>query len=407
MTKRPKGREYRGLYARGEVIWISYTDGGKRTLISAGTDDWDRAAKRRDDAIHGKHRSMTFADATRKALADMAACGVAETTSSDRIRLLRDEGRIIEHLGSLTLDQVDVAALRRWHDAAISQRGRSFKTGANQIDAIEMVLRWARGRGHLARGCKPVQELREDLLYARRTKSAHAKQDEARRYAKDAVLTPEEVGRLVAAAQEESLEATVITMLAVECGLRLGEIVGLKWGDIEWGAHHSDPCRRLILRHTRSRGDKTSPLKSGFQREPHISTRLQHALRKLKRSRFEPGAEADVVQQKYSRLYTHTMRRVLERAGLPKRTFQNMRATASTLLKQWGVAEEYVRYAIGHEDKAVAAKHYDALDFSKYKTAEQLNPEVETPMDLFARLCVPTADCYKIATDTKRILKSS
>jgi hypothetical protein len=58
-------------------------------------------------------------------------------------------------------------------------------------------------------------------------------------------------------------------------------------------------------------------------------------------------------------------------------------------LKQWGVAPAYVRQAIGHADEAVADAHYNKLNFTKYIPPEPIDGERETPMDLFARLCVP------------------
>jgi hypothetical protein len=83
------------------------------------------------------------------------------------------------------------------------------------------------------------------------------------------------------------------------------------------------------------------------------------------------------------------LRGACKRAGLPKRTFQNLRATASSLLMEWLKDPVYVRWAIGHADESVASTHYNKLDFTKYKSAECFDPETETPMDLFARLCVP------------------
>jgi hypothetical protein len=60
------------------------------------------------------------------------------------------------------------------------------------------------------------------------------------------------------------------------------------------------------------------------------------------------------VKASYWDLSKLVLRRVLRSAGLPHRTFQNLRATCSSLLKQWGVAPEYVRAVIGHETDAVA-----------------------------------------------------
>jgi len=116
-----------------------------------------------------------------------------------------------------------------------------------------------------------------------------------------------------------------------------------------------------------------------------MSRRLWRALRELYSARWEPGPEQRILERHYFDLDKLTLRRVLKRAGLPHRTFQNLRATCSSLLKQWGVAPEYVRAAIGHENDAVAREHYDRLDFTTYRPPEVLL-DGETPMDLFERL---------------------
>ena len=118
----------------------------------------------------------------------------------------------------------------------------------------------------------------------------------------------------------------------------------------------------------------------------HLSRRLCRALDSLYKSRWEPSPDARIVKRNYSDLDKLTLRRALKGAGLPSRTLQNLRATASSLLKSWGVAPEYVRTVIGHESQTVADAHYDRLDFTAYRQPEPLHPG-ENPMDLFARLC--------------------
>ena len=396
MRKKPKSREYRNLWLRGNVIQIELIDeNGKRHCKSAKTDDWDTAARRRDKwerELLGQlpeDVSMTFAQAAREALAYMEKRRGAATTGQDRNLLLKDGGRIMRYIGLLPLKNIDVSVLRHWHDTEIVNRDRSFKTGDNHLDAIEMVLRWARGHGHLSRKHKPVTELRDDLRPELRYKNVKAKKDENRRLAKKNTLNPEEVGRLVQAAEEEGTEPPVIVLLAVESGLRRGEIKGLLWGDVAWGEDEHDPTRRLVLRHNRPRGLPQDVLKSGLQREPHISSRLEFSLRSLYRARFQPGPNSEVVKENYWSLEERVLRRVCERAGLPKRTFQNLRATASSLLTEWTKDPVYVRHVIGHADEGVATAHYNKLDLTRYKPAEPLDPETENPMDLFARLCVP------------------
>ncbi len=395
----PRRRERRNLVKRGSVWYFERVIGGRRFRRSLETGNLEEARARRDalerelSTARYSREAPTFAVAAADALADMKArrevgaeTGYAATTASDRRRALRKDGPIVRRIGHLRLDTIDAAVLQRWHDAEIVQRGRSFKTGDNLLDAIEQVFRFARSRGYLDRGHKPVAELREQLRAERRTKRSRAARDGKRRLAREGVLTPEEVGRLTAAARAHGIEAEIVVLLAVECGLRRGEIAGLRWGDVAFGAGDDDPTRAIEVREARARGEAPEAPKSGRVRRPHLSRRLARRLRALHRSRWEPGPAERIVQARYFDLDKSLLRVVLKRAGLPHRTLQNLRATCSSLLKQWGVAPEYVRTAIGHETDAVAREHYDRLDFTTYRAPEPLAPG-DTPMDLFARLC--------------------
>lgn len=110
-------------------------------------------------------------------------------------------------------------------------RGRAagpvVQEGNNLLDAIEQVFRFPRSRGDVDRRHKFVSALREELRAERRTKRSRATGDRRRRLAREGVLTPDEVGRLTAAAKAEGAEAEVVDLLAVECGLRRGEISAL------------------------------------------------------------------------------------------------------------------------------------------------------------------------------------
>ena len=394
-------RERRNLVKRGSVWYFERVVGGRRFRQSLETGSLEVARERRD-ALEREICSRrftaaqppTFAVAAKETLDAMKArreagaeSAYSASTARDRKYALAKEGPILSRLGHLRLDTIDAAKLYRWHEDEIVARGRSFKTGENLLAAIEQVFTFARARGYVDRRHKPVSEVREALRGERHTKRARAAKDSRRRLAREGVLTPDEVGRLTAAARTESAEAEIVVLLALECGLRRGEIAGLRWGDVAFGAGEDDPTRGIEVRQTRARGEEAEAPKSGRARRPHLSRRLWRALHALHHSRWEPGPGALVVQMHYFDLDKSHLRRVLKRAGLAHRTLQNLRATCSSLLKQWGVAPEYVRAAIGHESEAVAREHYDRLDFTTYRAPEVLQPG-ETPMDLFARLCV-------------------
>ena len=61
MRKKPKGRKYRNLYARGDVIWFEKLVRGRRTRRSCKTGDWDMAAAVREEweRQSGASRSLT------------------------------------------------------------------------------------------------------------------------------------------------------------------------------------------------------------------------------------------------------------------------------------------------------------------------------------------------------------
>ncbi len=399
----PRRRNRRNLVKRGSVWYFEKIVDGHRYRRSLETANLDEAIARRDTVERElalkrftRQRCPTFSQVAREALRDMDACrdagvetGYAATTARDRHNALKDSGPVLPSLGHLRLDQIDAPVLRRWHDAEVIRSDRSLKTGSNLLDAIEQVLRFARARGYIDRKHNPVSELREQVRAERRTKRSRQASEERRRFAKDGVLSPREVGRLTLAARRESAQAYVVVLLAVECGLRRSELAGLSWGDVAFGTGPDDPSRAIEIRHARPRGEPLEAPKSGRIRRPHISRRLWFALDRLHKERWRPGPNERLIASHYSDLQASLLRRVLIRAGLPHRTFQNLRATCSSLLKQWGVAPEYVRAAIGHESDGVARKHYDRLDFTTYREPERLQPG-QTPMDLFARLCEET-----------------
>jgi len=397
----PRRRDRRHLHKRGSVWYFECVIDGRRIKKSLDTENLEEARARRDalerelaTTPFAARDTPTFAIAARDALAAMESrrdagseTGYSATTARDRDRALRDNGPILPRIGHVRLDAIDAATLHRWHDAEIEQRRLSLKTGENLLCAIEQVFAFARMRGYVDRSHKPVAAFREDLRAETRTKRSRAAKDRRRRLAREGVLSPDEVGRLTAAARTEGAEAEVFVLLAVECGLRRGEISALRWGDVAFEQDQDDPIRAIEVRQTRARGEAPEAPKSGRVRRPHLSRRLWRALRALHRSRWEPGQDERVIRTHYFDFEKSILRRVLKRAGLPHRTLQNMRATCSSLLKQWGIAPEYVRVAIGHETDAVARQYYDRLDFTTYRPPEQIL-RGDTPMDLFARLCV-------------------
>ncbi len=125
MKKKPRGRKYRNLFTRGEVIWFEKLVDGRRTRRSCKTNDWDLAAAVRDEWERQSGASKLpslnvpmFGD-----LADRYlewTTHLAATTQDDRHALLRrasansQEGSLRANFGHLSMDEILKPLLLEW-----------------------------------------------------------------------------------------------------------------------------------------------------------------------------------------------------------------------------------------------------------------------------------------------------
>ena len=94
MKKKPRGRKYRNLYSRGDVIWFEMVAQGRRVRRSCKTADWEVAAAVRDEyeRLTGTSRLPQVGMPTFAELADRYLewqTHLAPTTQDDRTSLLR------------------------------------------------------------------------------------------------------------------------------------------------------------------------------------------------------------------------------------------------------------------------------------------------------------------------------
>jgi len=379
---------------RGGIWYVEAIVGGRRIKRSLKTRRLEEAIERRDGVLRealGQLRRgpqpevPTFAEIVPLALA-ASVKEHAATYHDDHKRNLAPDGPVLPRLGSLPINRIDGTTLREWWEASVRERGWSTKTARNCLASIAWVFEVAIDCGHLEPEQKeaPFRKLRRTLWRQARTKQGRAERDQRKR-AKDRVLTPEQLGRLMATAETQGPESEAMVLLAAECGLRLGELAALQWGDIDFGKDEDDTDRVVVVRRTASRRSRLEPTKAGRQREPWLSRRLRRVLIAVRRHRVSAEAEDSVLAWRYDGLIWK-LDQLVKLAGLEHTTFQNLRATANTLLRQWGVNVEAVREIIGHEGEAVASEHYTGKRLRGYRPPELL-AEGELPTDLFARLC--------------------
>jgi integrase len=181
-------------------------------------------------------------------------------------------------------------------------------------------------------------------------------------------LTAEQVKVLFEAAKGDRLEALYI--LAVTAGLRQGELLGLKWDDIDLEAGTLQVRRTL----TTAKGGPvlSAPKTKGSRRTVRLSKTGLEALRShLERQLGEIDQVgglwrenglifASEIGEPLSRqlVTAHRFKPLLKRAGLPERRFHDLRHTCATLLLSKNVNPKVVSEMLGHASIAITLDTY-------------------------------------------------
>jgi integrase len=138
-----------------------------------------------------------------------------------------------------------------------------------------------------------------------------------------------------------------LVRVAAYTGLRRGELIALRWRDIDFAAH------KLTVRRAVSAGVEATSTKSRRAREVPLPDQAAGALDRLsKRSEFGGPGEYVFANRLGRRLDATALRRRFERArdaaGLPPLRFHDLRHTYGSLLVAGGVDLQSVKAAMGH-----------------------------------------------------------
>ncbi|HEV2744683.1 MAG TPA: site-specific integrase, partial [Rubrobacter sp.] len=180
-------------------------------------------------------------------------------------------------------------------------------------------------------------------------------------------LNPVQVRSLFEAAVGGRLEA--LHVLAVTAGLRRGELLGLKWEDVDLDAG------MLQVRRTLSEpkgGYVFEAPKSGKGRNIRLTRRAAVALREHRRRQLEERMRDADFWRDHGLVFpstvatplsggnlTRAFKAALKRAGLPGGThFHDLRHTCATLLLRQGVNPKYVQDLLGHADTSLTLNVY-------------------------------------------------
>ena len=171
-------------------------------------------------------------------------------------------------------------------------------------------------------------------------------------------LDQDELRRLIASLEGDRLEALYVTALAT--GLRQGELLGLRWQDVDL----SDGT--VTVRHTLSRigAGLGEPKTEASRRTVRLPDSAAGALRRHKATqklvRLTDGYvfATRTGTPLQARNVTRGFHRALQKAGVERRRFHDLRHTFATLLLSQGVDIAVVSKALGHSNVSTTADIY-------------------------------------------------
>ncbi len=149
--------------------------------------------------------------------------------------------------------------------------------------------------------------------------------------------------------------------LAVTAGLRQGELLGLRWQDVDLG--RGTLCVRQQLTRTKKHGlTFTEPKTKKSRRSVKLTQGTVEALRAHRKRQLKEKLMMGHLWQDTGLVFTttagtpldvgnltnHSFRPLLERAGLPKIRFHDLRHTCATLLLRRNVNPKIVQELLGH-----------------------------------------------------------
>lgn len=184
------------------------------------------------------------------------------------------------------------------------------------------------------------------------------------------VWSAEQVRRFLAALRMDDDRLEGFFTLEISCGLRMGEILGLHWEDIDLSMRKVRVQRQL----QRLPGEgqvESQPKSSSGRRQIELSIPTAEALQKWKCRQDEERAAAGDEWQETPFMFTtpigtalddrniyHFFRKKSKELGLPLIRFHDLRHTCASLLLERGIQPKVVQEILGHSSINITLELY-------------------------------------------------
>lgn len=261
-------------------------------------------------------------------------------------------------------------------------------------DTIEEFYRLEKERGvgfrtinltHSVLRCALNKALKEEIIY-RNPCDAVDKPKVARHEMN--VLDEFQVRRLLSSARGTRLE--VLLQIAVTTGLREGEILGLKWRDVDWG-NKQIHIQRQLQRIPKVGLVFSEPKSAAGKRMISLGDNSVYLLMKQEKIQYYEKEFFRLRWQENDLIFTslngspmdprnllRQYKLLLKKAGLPNIRFHDLRHTAASLMLQQGIPAKVVQERLGHSDISLTLNTYSHVMPGMQEEAAKRMDEITT-----------------------------
>lgn len=343
------GTLYAQKRADGHEVWYGrWRLGGRRVNRRLGP-------KRRRGTNHGLNRTqaeaelrrrivrerppargstLPFADAVELMLRDLEALERKETTLDNYRAILR--AHLLPRFGELAVNQVRKKDVEEFM-AALAEAGLAAQTRSGIFKLLSQVCAFAVRHGWCEDNpCRSVRRPR------------------VRECSEIRFLNQQELDALIAAidVSAEPFGSTdrAIFLTAAMTGMRQGELLALRWRDVDWEA------KRIRVRRNYTRGHWSTPKSRSGERSVPLSSKVEAALRShQRRSRFSGEDDLVFAHPQSGEIPPHgplvrRFKKALKAAGVRKVRFHDLRHTFGTRIAGAGVPMRVLQAWMGHRD---------------------------------------------------------
>jgi integrase len=323
---------------------------------------------------HGKRRWKTLPDGTTKGQAkeelkiieDMLTKGVylphaktptfsevAQTWLEHKKLRLREStwevyaGHLRNHfydLDGLKINRINIAIVEKFIN---NRQGQGMNLGTLRKILVTLGQILSYGVRHKYLDHNPLKEAE------RPRGQGKEKQDEAIR-----ILSPAQLNAFLG--HVNSQEYRTLFMLAVFTGARQGELLGLKWGDIDWTVCQINIQRTFNKRRFFATKTKTSNRKIDLG--PTVIAELKKWKLACPQNKLDlvfPNKAGAPIN--YSNMVTRYYHPALKAANLPRIRFHDLRHTYASLMICHGENIKYIQSQLGHSSPTVTLNVYAHL----------------------------------------------